>query len=402
MTDTEKKPATRSRAAAKPKENIVDAEVVHDEPTPDEAAAVPSSPTVPSQAKTIVATITTLPANGDVETWTPGQRAIADAAGLVFTHTYGAREGEREPAPRAVVEKFLHVARITGLDPLTRQLYCIGRLTGGRVDWSIQTSIDGFRVVAERSKLYDGQGAAEWMSKDGVWVDAFIPSLHGKYPLAARVTVYRKDWPADRPSVGVAEWGAYVGTKRDGNPTSMWEKMGALMLAKCAEALALRKAFPQDLSGLYTSDEMAQSSIELEASPASPPQQRAVQAPAPQQQPVQAQEPAAPPVAETSAQRVSEQPIVQPQHEGSRDWRAEADAAANADDVLVLFNACRDAGELGLTTDVADEKGTLEPVQLRVYLRKLGEKLRQIEEAGGDSDTPAALAPDPHENGGSY
>lgn len=402
MTDTEKKPATRSRAAAKPASAAepvdpnepIDAEVV------DEGNHTPQQPS--EKAKTIVATITTLPANGDVETWTPGQRAIADAAGLVFTHTYGAREGEREPAPRAVVEKFLHVARITGLDPLTRQLYCIGRLTGGRVDWSIQTSIDGFRVVAERSKLYDGQGAAEWMSKDGVWVDAFIPSLHGKYPLAARVTVYRKDWPADRPSVGVAEWGAYVGTKRDGSPTSMWEKMGALMLAKCAEALALRKAFPQDLSGLYTSDEMAQSTIELEASPASPPQQRAVQAPAPQQQPPQAQEPAAPPVAEASAQRVSEQPIVQPQHEGSRNWRAEADDAPDADAVLALFNACRDAGELGLTTEVADEKGTLEQVQLRVYLRKLGEKLRQIQEAGGDTDTPAALAPDPHENGGSY
>ena len=273
---------------------------------------------------------------------------------------------------------------------------------GGRVEWSIQTSIDGFRVVAERSQKYDGQGAAEWMTEKGEWVDVFVPSLHGKHPLAARVKVYRKDWPVDRPSVGVAEWGAYVGTKRNGDPTSMWEKMGPLMLAKCAEALALRKAFPQDLSGLYTSDEMQQSQVEVEASPAPQQEQRAVQAPAPQQQAPQAQEPEAPPTPETGAQRVSEQPIVQPQHAGSRDWRALADACEHADAVLALFNECRDAGELGLTTDVADEKGTLEPVQLRVYLRKLGEKLRQIEEAGGDGDTPAALAPDPHENGGSY
>lgn len=401
MTETTKR-APRTRAAAKPKTDIVDAEVV-DETTSDAPKSGGVDEGAKGQARTVVATITTLPSNGDVATWTEGQRAIADAAGLVFTHTYGAHEGEREPAPRAVVEKFLHVARITGLDPLTRQLYCIGRLTGGRVDWSIQTSIDGFRVVAERSRLYDGQGAAEWMTEKGEWVDAFVPSLHGKHPLAARVKVYRKDWPADRPSVGVAEWGAYVGLKRDNTPTSMWAKMGALMLAKCAEALALRKAFPQDLSGLYTSDEMAQSAVELDATPASAPQQPPVQAQERPQQPVDQTHAEAPVAAEKPAQRASEQPIETKQHSGSRDWRAIADSLTDADAVLALFNECRDAGELGLITEVFDPaNGVGEEQQLRVYLRKLGEKLRLIQEQGGDSGEPAVLAPDAHENGGSY
>jgi phage recombination protein Bet len=304
----------------------------------------------------------------------------------VFTHSYGAKEGEREPAPRAVVEKFLHVARITGLDPLTRQLYCIGRAMGSRVEWSIQTSIDGFRVVAERSSKYAGQDAAEWLTEKGEWVDCFVPSLHGDHPLAARVKVYREDWPT-RPSVGVAEWGAYVGTKRDGKPTSMWEKMGPLMLAKCAEALALRKAFPQDLSGLYTSDEMAQASAgEIESAPAT--SERVARA----DDVVVGELVDEPPTSQASAERASEKPIETVQHETSRPWRELADKLEHADAVLALFNECRDAGELGQTTDVVDEKtGEIEKMQLRVYLRKLGEKLRQIEEAGGDAGAPAVL-----------
>ena len=210
--------------------------------------------------------ITKLPSNGDVEQWTDAEKAIVEAAGLVFTHTYGPKEGQREPAPRPVVEQFLSLARRSGLDPLAKQIYCIGRFSRGRVEWAIQTGIDGFRVTAERSGVYAGQDPAEWMTEKGEWVDAFIPLLHGKYPLAARVRVYRSDWP--RPAVGVAEWSSYAQTKSNGELNSMWAKMGPGQLAKCAEALATRKAFPQDLSGLYTSDEMG-SQHEIEAAPSS-------------------------------------------------------------------------------------------------------------------------------------
>lgn len=209
--------------------------------------------------------ITLLPSNGDVSSWSDAEKAIVEAAGLVFTHTYGAKEGQREPAPRPVVEQFLSLARRSGLDPLARQIYCIGRFSKGRVEWSIQTGIDGFRVTAENSGMYAGQDPAEWMTDKGEWVDAFIPSMHGSHPLAARVKIYRTDW--DRPSVGVAEWSAYAQTKANGELNAMWLKQGAGQLAKCAEALAMRKAFPQNLSGLYTGDEMgSQAEIEV-ASP---------------------------------------------------------------------------------------------------------------------------------------
>ena len=63
---------------------------------------------------------------------------------------------------------------------------------------------------------------------------------------------------AREPFYGIALYREYVQTYKEGNPFPMWAKMPANQLAKCAEALALRKAFPGELSGIYTQEEMAQ------------------------------------------------------------------------------------------------------------------------------------------------
>lgn len=207
--------------------------------------------------------LSTLPTTSDVERWSLEEKAVVEAAGLVFTHTYGDRSGQKEPAPRPVVAQFLHTCQRTGLDPLARQIYCIGRFSRGQVEWSIQTAIDGFRVIAERSGKYAGQDAAEWLTEKGEWVPAFIKSVHGDRPLAARVAVYRSDWHHDKPAVGIATWDEYAQTKRDGSRTEMWRQRGPGQLAKCAEALALRKAFPNDLSGLYADDEMTNAVVDV-------------------------------------------------------------------------------------------------------------------------------------------
>ena len=215
-----------------------------------------------------MSTVIAMPRSSDSAEWTAEEKAVVEASGLVFKHTWGDRQGQVELAPRAVIAKFKHTCDRTGLDPMARQIYCIGRFSQGQVEWSVQTAIDGFRVIAERSQKYAGQDAAEWLTATGEWVPVFVKALHGEHPLAARVNVYRHDWKDDKPAVGVATWDEYAQYTKKGPLTQMWGQRGPGQLAKCAEALALRKAFPQDLAGLYTDDEMQgrTESVEPEAS----------------------------------------------------------------------------------------------------------------------------------------
>lgn len=147
---------------------------------------------------------------------------------------------------------FFHQCQRTGLDPFAKQIYMVGRWDGraNAMRYTIQTGIDGYRLIAERTGVYAGSDES-WVEKDGK-------------PVTATVTVRKVVAGQVCEFTATARWEEYVQLGKDSKPMGLWSKMPHRMLAKCAEALALRKAFPQDLSGLYTTEEMAQADVQPE------------------------------------------------------------------------------------------------------------------------------------------
>tara|TARA_R110000824_G_scaffold146271_3_gene315023 strand:- start:462 stop:1286 length:825 start_codon:yes stop_codon:yes gene_type:complete len=137
------------------------------------------------------------------------------------------------------LEVFLCASKRYGLNPIANQIY--PQLRGNNM--TITTGIDGYRLIADRTGKYAGNDDPVFDDEDK--------------PRKATVTVYKIVGGQRCGFSATARWDQYFPGEKQG---FMWKKMPHLMLGKCAEALAIRKAFPAELAGLYTQEEMQQAS----------------------------------------------------------------------------------------------------------------------------------------------
>jgi len=171
------------------------------------------------------------------------EKLVFNASQIDLIKTQIARE-----CTDAELALFIGVCERTGLDPFSRQIYAIRRpdkKAPGGARMVIQTGIDGYRLIADRTGRYAGNSDAVYQYDDHgrvmratVTVGKLVQGVCCSFTASALMSEYRPSFPGP-----------------------LWDRMPHVMLAKCAEAAALRKAFPADLSGLYTQEEMEQAEI---------------------------------------------------------------------------------------------------------------------------------------------
>jgi phage recombination protein Bet len=122
-----------------------------------------------------------------------------------------------------------------GVHPLDKLIIPTAFGSGDRRRLTFITTIDYLRSRADATGLYCGNDDAEFDEDDNATVTVWklVQGQRCAFTATARIDEYAQDSPT-------------------------WKRMKRTMIAKCAEALALRKAFPQQLGGLYTRDEMEQ------------------------------------------------------------------------------------------------------------------------------------------------
>ena len=214
---------------------------------------------------------------------------------------------------QAELDRFIYQCERTGLDPLSRQIYPTRR--DGKL--MIIASIDGFRLIADRTGKYAGQLGPQWCGPDGVWKDVW---LEDKMPVAARVGILRKDFA--EPLWSVARFKAYAQYKKDGSLNHFWYKMFDIMIAKCAESLGLRRGFPQELSGLYTLEELGKDEKDEDEMP------KGMRAWANEELALRGEDPMPPKEAPKQRTKAADKPAEKPAPEKSQPEPAEASVAS--------------------------------------------------------------------------
>jgi len=146
------------------------------------------------------------------------------------------------------------------LDPFKRPVYIVpiwDRAAGCMVD-TVWPGISELRTTAHRTGLFAGRDKTEFGPvKQRQWKDKNGKPVIVEFPEWAQVTVYRMVAGVKVPFEGPQVWWeeTYAGDKND-VPNSMWQRRPRGQLDKCAEAAALRAAFPEEMGDDMTDDEV--------------------------------------------------------------------------------------------------------------------------------------------------
>jgi len=202
------------------------------------------------------------PARRQSETRAPSRTAFSAAQLKIIRRTIAKELSQAE------FDQFMETAARTGLDPLRRQIVplLLARSDPDRRALAPITTIDGLRAIAARGGDYHPmETQARLISKKA----AVNPDTNPLGLVRAEVQVWKFDGDHWRPVAGEAWWDEYAPLRPSSNadPDRMvlaepWRRMARVMIAKCAEAQALRRGWPEDLSGLYGQEEMARAQCE--------------------------------------------------------------------------------------------------------------------------------------------
>lgn len=175
------------------------------------------------------------------------------------------------PEDQVEVDLAFARCRAKGLDPIRGDVHLVPRRQKDGQNWRLriieQISIDKLRSRAAESGLYAGQDLPEHgpmlehqfekKRQDGT---AYAKGVI-RYPEWSQVTVYKIVQGRRCPFAARVYWmESYPGDKGG----DMWQQRPIGQIDKCAEAQALRKAFPETLSGMYVQEEMQRVEAELE------------------------------------------------------------------------------------------------------------------------------------------
>lgn len=169
-------------------------------------------------------------------------------------------------APDDVIELYLAKCRSLGADPSDKVIYVIPRRSNvkdertgewrSEIRWQLQGSIDLFRSIAENSGDYAGQLGPFWSNDGETWKDVWLEPVP---PRVCKIGVLRQSFKEPLWVTGTYDYYCPRDSKGNFTPGNFWKgEKGAHQLAKCVEELALRKAFPRKLHGVYGSEEMQQ------------------------------------------------------------------------------------------------------------------------------------------------